>query len=1143
MCLPAERGILHAQASNLKRKKIAAIGSIYLDSLSLVPNTVVVSGFDTSYYAVNEVSSLLTWKKPAAIDSATIIYRVFPLQWNAVIRRANYDNIKNRFISQSSIPNRNRKISPTTELFDFGNAINCNGSYGRSIGFGNNQDAVFNSQLNLQVSGIVGDSIQLNAVIADNNIPIQPDGTTRQINELDKVLLQFRKKGWEINMGDIDLLQNQNYFLHFYKRLQGLSYQRQTLSGKEGSDRFLVSGAIARGRFTRNVFQGQEGNQGPYRLQGANNEMYFVILANTEKVFMDGELLQRGQDQDYIIDYNTASILFTTKRLVTLDKRIQVEFEYSDRNFLNSLLYVSEEKVFNKRFKLNVAAYDNSDAKNSPINQTLDNKQKQFLAGLGDSVQNAYYPSAFKDTFSVSKILYARIKSPFCKDSIYQYSTNADSAVYNLNFVQVSNHKGNYVPLFNGSNGNVYQWIAPVNGVPQGNYEPATFLVSPRKQQLLTVSTEYKLDSSTIVNVALAFSNYDPNTYSVKNKSNNTGYAGKIDLVRNSKWYTHNKMLQVKTSMGYEWADSRFKPLEELHGVEFARDWGLELTPAIATGHLPYASVEIRDDKNNFLLYTMSGYLRSDNYKGVKQSVLYSQQNRGWQYKANFSLVNNSTPFTKGFFVRPSAEISKIIPNLKNYTVGMSYALEQNEQRTDSTDSLTSLSFANKTFSIFLKSNQKQNNHWSFIYTNRSNALPDGTSLLTTDNSHTFNFLTELLGNKKHRVRVNVTYRQLEVNNNKFSSQKPDKTILGRVEYIVNEWKGKITGRVLYETGAGQEQRKDFFYFEVPAGQGLYAWIDYNKDGIPQLNEFEIASFSDQAKYVRVYRSTNEYIKANFTRFNYSVLLNPGGSVNTIQHTKLNNLIAKFSLQSSMQLDKKVVSGGDFEFNPFYGKIADTSLISLNTAISNTLSFNCLSSNWGLDISNSLHYNKALLTYGLESLQLNEWALRGRVNIDQKYTITLAQKISNNNFYSPSFMNRNYQLQTISCEPEFIYTSNNLFRLRASGQLAIKHNSSLYGGEKSVITSFNLGGKFNSVSNASLSGSVTCSSITFNGAANTTISYIMLNGLSPGKNYLWNIEFTKRLINNLEINVGYEGRKPADTKVIHTGRATIRALL
>ncbi len=1123
--------------SNKINKKIVVKDSAQFEKRKIVPNTFNVIGVDSSYYYFNYQTNTLVWLKSIKADSVEISYRFFNFNFSTNAKRFNYDSIKDNFIAK---PINIKHQTDVGGIFGANNDMHYNGSFGRSLSFGNNQSAVFNSQLNLQINGMLGDSIEVSAAITDNNIPIQPDGTTQQLNEFDRILLQFKKRNWQIDLGDIDLRTNQNYFLHFYKRLQGASYQKNSLNGKHT---LTLSGAIAKGKFARNIFQGLEGNQGPYRLRGNNNEFFLIILANTERVFIDGEMLQRGEDQDYIINYNTAEITFTPKRMITKDARIQVEFEYADRNYLNYMLYVADEINVSKKLKINIAAYSNSDAKNSPINQQLSIQQKQFLANIGDSVQNAFYPSAVLDSFSVSKILYAKRVNPVNTlwDSIYVYSTNSDSAKYFLNFVDVGANKGNYIPLFNGANGKVYQYIAPINGILQGNFEPAIFLVTPKNQQVVTLNAVYNIDSKTILTTDIALSNYDNNTFSSKHKTDNAGLAGKFLLQKMGKL---NKNNQWNSSIGYEWVDEKFRPVERLRTVEFARDWGLPILLNYATEHLPQASFEIKNNSNNNIVrYNINGYLRNDGFNAIRnQLMLKNYLKDGTNIQFDGSRTDNNTNNDKGNFTKLNIELNKTFKALKNYQTGITYTLERNIQRNNSLDTLTPLSFSFENIGAFIKSNINNPNRWTFQFVTRKDELPFKKEMLQTDRSYNYHLTLELLKNQHHKFKFNVSYRELIIKNNFLTNLQSDKTLLGRAEYFINEWNGFITGTTLYEIGTGQEQKRDFSYLEVPAGRGEYAWIDYNGDGIPQLNEFEIALYSDQAKYIRIYTPTNVFIKAAYIQFNYTINIHPKALSNNNNSNLWKNVISKFILQSSLQINKKTIVATTPLLNPFKDNIADTSLISLQQNTINTISFNRFSSKWGADISNINYTAKALLTYGFESRQRNEWIVRTRINFKRLYTFELVNKLSNINLYTPKFDNRNYEINSISIEPKLTYTYLTKYRLQFSYSYTKKQNAIYFGGEKAISNIINAEAKINVLNNTSLLTKISMNNISYIGKNATTVSYIMLDALLPGKNYLWTVELTKRLGNNLELTINYEGRKPANTHIIHIGRAGIRAL-
>ena len=1136
--------------SNLHRRYLPVTNyPLKLDSLSMVPGSLVISGIPDSVYHVDYVHSTITWVRKPNLDSVYAQYRLFPYQYNGVVQRLDYSKVMDKFIIQPSVYNKDKNAQE--DFFNFGN-ITYNGSFGRAISFGNAQDAVVTSNLNLQISGWLADSIEIAAAITDNNIPIQPDGTTAQLSDFDQIYIQFRKKNWSLRMGDIDLRQTDNYFLSFYKRLRGGTFETTAKISDQGWNKTIFSGAVAKGTFNKNIIQGVEGNQGPYRLTGSNNELYFIVLAGTEKVYLDGGLLQRGEDQDYTINYNTAEVTFTPKHMITKDSRIQVEFEYSNQYYLNANLYLGDEAQINKNLKIRFGVFSNSDARNSPISQTLDAGRLKFLNQLGDSIQNAFYPVEPLDTGqNVSSILYRKIDTTYkaadgliTHDSIFVVSANPEYQLYNLAFSSVGPGLGNYVLNTQGLNGNVYTWVAPIGGVKQGQFEAAEFLVTPKTQQVITGGVDMRLSKESIATADFARSRYDINTLSTLDKGNDAGSATKftfqnLHLLKSvlPKWV-------ISSYLSYEYNDIRFAPLEPIRPVEFLRDWGLPLESPKANETFYKAAFKLTDTLKNEIHYELSGYNRNQDFSGIRNVLGHSLSLNGWHFNDQVSFTIDRGSINNGFLFLPSIDVSRTLKKLGNYTTGVNFSMEQNVQRSKATDSVSTDSYSFSIFQIYLKSPDKKPNKWGVSYFYRQDAYPYGQNLELANRSQNVNVFTELTKNKDEQVRINATYRSLQVVNANVSTQPADKSLLTRVEYSMHEWKSMITGNVLYEVGSGQEQKQNFTYVAVPTGTGQYAWIDLNGDGIQQLNEFVIAQFADQANYIRVFTPTDVYVKANYNTFNYSFTLNPRLLYGN-RAVGFKKFMSNIILQTSLQLNQKELATGFVQLNPFKSPLDDTSLISRSTIFVNSLSYNKLNPMWGFDISSNRNVSKALLTYGYQTQSLITWNLRVRWNISKALLLNAILKTGTNYLFASNidFDSSNYNIHQYSIAPDLSYTKNANLRIGVGYTYSPQINDPQFGGESSYSSSYDATVKYNLVQSTSVQAKFTLNNITYNGTTNTTVSYILLDGLLPGKNYIWSLDLTRKLGSFLELNINYEGRKPGEGPVIHTGRASLRAIL
>lgn len=993
--------------------------------------------------------------------------------------------------------------------------LSSKGSIVRGITFGNNQGQSVQSSMDLQISGKLSKDVSILASISDHNLPIQADGYTQTLEEFDKIYIQLNIRDRSIlRAGHLDLNDYQTYFSKFQRRSMGLEFQTQL--GTNNKTFVDLSAGVARSEFHRIRFQGAEGNQGPYRLNGKNGEQFITIISGSEQVFIDGILMKRGENQDYTINYNTGEVTFTSFRPIFKQNFITISYNYTNRNY-NRFLITGGIRHEREKAKFGFNWFLENDNKNAPLSLNLSKEDEQILASAGNNPDLMYAPSGTVSEYDVNKILYRLVQHQ--SGQYYEFSTDQQLTLYQVAFTYFGQNMGDYRLKQTTNNGRVFEYV----GYNLGDYKAVRKLPAPQKTQVFSANSEILLNNGKI-GADVSLSNYDPNLFSSRDNEENIGFATRIF---GSKTFTKNSW-KGTPNFEYQHISSRFHILDRINDVEFSRDFNLAQEFSQKTQNRFILGFLNTWSNQSFLNYRMNLLDEKDSYQGLKNDLDFGWLKGKFNTKGNFSYLETKATLQNTKFVR--AQLSTQLTEKKG-SWGMGGSLEHNLKNFNDTNLLDVSSYSWKEIFIQKKIGDSARTKLLTKVYFRDNDSVRNNSL--ENMNHILGIMAEsqIIKTSKTTLNALVHYRKFYYQQQDFANRFNQDFVVGNILFNQQLFRNGMRLQAFYELGNGQEAQREFQYLKVTDGQGVYKWTDYNGDGIQQLDEFEIAEYADLAKYIRVYTNTVNYIPSNKNKLQLALFVNPSIVFNSENRfLKRWNLNLSLNSQNSFLKKEKVLVVNPFEKN------ADQILKNQNILAS--AQFNPTDqSGWNGSYRFVDNQNLINANYSNEERKQTSHFLSMGYWFNKDFRVDWENSIHHIVNSSQLFKTRDYLLRNLETKPKATYKVTESVQAEVSSAFREKKRTD---GEELLKTLDVTGSIQWDRKKTSIRGSFSFVNNDFSGNSFSLVGNQMLDGLKAGKNQVWSVFFQQQISSLIQLNVNYEGRNSGD-RTIHIGSMQVKA--
>lgn len=1097
------------------------------------------------------------WFFDAPPDTSVIVYRTYPFDFQAIyfnrrVPSPEEDTLRVRSLAEVDfIGDR-----PQPESSIFGDSkLERHGSITRGITAGNNRDVSLESGLRIQLAGEIAQGVNVRAVLTDESTPIQPDGTTQRLNEFDRVFMQIETAGGTATLGDYDLRFGSTEFARLSRKLQGISLTSSLVDpagASLGPSTATVAGATSRGIFHSFDVIPIEGVQGPYRLPGREGERFIIVIAGTERVYWDGALLTRGESEDYVIDYSTGEVTFTSRRLVSEDRRITIEFEYTTSRYTRSLV-ASEAKIGlwqrddgSARGSFGAAFVREADSRSVSEDFGLSPADSIALALAGDGIATVEGGELVPFDPEANYVQYVRVDTIFAGESFQVFlpltDTTETDSVYRVRFTQVVQGQGDYRRGGSTLNGILFEWVGPTNG----DYVAQRVLPKPSELRLLDLSGSFQPVRGIEVFGEWAQSVNDANRFSRLDSEDDDGGAFNVGFrIQPTPIELGDRSIgRWSAGVRNRHTGRNFQTFVRTRPVEFRRQWNLNRDLS-ATGSIGGASEDLTE---SFVQVDVSeaSRVRADwgkltlgnGFDGTRLAFEgATSESKGPMAEYRLELISSDDDIgrERGEWLRQFASVAK--PVLDGaVTPGIEVEHEDRRQRRPEADSLlrTSQVFVEVRPKLAYASDRTQID--GFVEYRREKAPLAGV-LLDRSRSITTQVRVAHQAGRHFNTQAEVGYRTRTFEDAFVAAGDQDATSIAvKSTNRFGALRRAVQGNVFYEVVTERTPLLQETYVRTGPEIGQFVWEDFNGDGIRQVDEFIPERTPFEGTYVRTFLPSDELEGVINLQTRLRLDVSPS-QLWSQPETVLQRVLSEVYSQTTVEIAEKSTEDDLssiylLDLSKFRSK--ETTL-SGRLRLEQRLEFFRSIQRYGLILSVSQLKSLSRLSAGTEDRSRTTWRATGRYRFTPSYNLSLTASLDENRTLSEEFASRTLDLESVSLEPELsVAVTEALHTVVAIGYSSKKDQAAA---RRATVWKFPVTARYGLAGRLQVSGRVEVSSVDLVGDAVGYAAFELTDGRGPGTAYLWNVTGNYVVTQLIRSSLSYDGRAPSGAPSIHTVRA------